>query len=131
MSKLPMKKAREPITPMKIVNDLWAARTSLALAAAVDLDIFTLIAQGNKTPADIAKALRAPKRGVERLVDSLVAIGYVTKRGAQLGLTPLADTFLVRTKSLFIGQWRMRLEFPCRAGCNWQRSSEAANRCLP
>jgi len=98
-----MKKAREPITPMKIVNDLWAARVSLALAAAVDLDIFTLIAQGNKTAADIAKALRAPKRGVERLVDSLVAIGYVTKRGAQLGLTPVADTFLVRTKPSFIG----------------------------
>jgi 3-hydroxy-5-methyl-1-naphthoate 3-O-methyltransferase len=103
MSKPHMKKAREPITPMKIVNDLWAARVSFALAAAVDLDIFTLIAQGNKTAADIAKALRAPERGVERLVDSLVAIGYLTKRGVQLGLTPVADTFLVRTKPSFIG----------------------------
>jgi hypothetical protein len=43
MSKTQMKKAREPITPMKILNDLWAARVSLTLAAAVDLDIFTLI----------------------------------------------------------------------------------------
>src|SRR5262245_16190833 len=103
MSKPPMKKAREQITPMKIVNDLWAVRVSLALATAVDLDIFTLIAQGNKTAPDIAKALHAPKRGVERVLDCLVAIGYLTKRGAQLGLTPVADTFLVRTKPSFIG----------------------------
>ena len=103
MSKTQTKKAREPITPMKIVNDLWAARVSLTLAAAVDLDIFTLITQGNKTAADITKALGAPKRGVERLLDSLVAIGYLTKRGAQFGLTPVADTFLVRTKPSFIG----------------------------
>jgi ubiquinone/menaquinone biosynthesis C-methylase UbiE len=103
MSKTQTKKAREPITPMKIVNDLWAARVSLTLAAAVDLDIFTLITQGHKTAADITKALGAPKRGVERLLDSLVAIGYLTKRGAQFGLTPVADTFLVRTKPSFIG----------------------------
>ena len=103
MSKTQTKKAREPITPMKIVNDLWAARVSLTLAAAVDLDIFTLITQGNKTAADITRALGAPKRGVERLLDSLVAIGYLTKRGAQFGLTPVADTFLVRTKPSFIG----------------------------
>ena len=103
MSKTQTKKAREPITPMKIVNDLWAARVSLTLAAAVDLDIFTLITQGNKTAADITKALGAPKRGVERLLDSLVATGYLTKRGAQFGLTPVADTFLVRTKPSFIG----------------------------
>jgi hypothetical protein len=41
MSKPQMKKSSEPVTPMKIVNDLWAARISLTLAAAVDLDIFT------------------------------------------------------------------------------------------
>jgi hypothetical protein len=39
MSKPQMKKSSEPVTPMKIINDLWAARISLTLAAAVDLDI--------------------------------------------------------------------------------------------
>jgi Dimerisation domain len=128
MSKTQMKKAGEPITPMKIVNDLWAARVSLTLAAAVDLDIFTLIAQGNKTTADITKALGAAKRGVERLLDSLVAIGYLTKRGAQFGLTPVADTFLVRTKPSFIGPMADETRMTLPGWMHCQTWSEAASR---
>src|SRR5262245_56377769 len=103
MSKPQMKKSTEQVTPMKIVNDLWSARIALTLAAAVDLDIFTVIAQGNRTVPEIAKALRVPKRGLERLLETLVGIGYLTKRGVQFSLTPVADTFLVRTKHTFIG----------------------------
>src|SRR5205814_10615360 len=103
MSKAQMKKANEPVTPMKFMNDLWAARVSLTLIAAIELDVFTNIARGNKTAADIAKVLRAPKRGVERLLDALVGMGYLTKKGSQLGLTPVSETFLVRTKPSFIG----------------------------
>lgn len=91
------------VTPMKFMNDLWAARVSLTLAAAVELDIFTLISQGKKTAATLAKALNAPQRGVERLLDALVAMEYLTKRGNGVALTPVADTFLVSTKHTFIG----------------------------
>ena len=103
MSKAQMKQSSEPVTPMKFINDLWAARVSLTLIAAIELDVFTTIAQGKKTAADVAKAIKAPKRGVDRLLDALVGIGYLTKKGSQLGLTPVADTFLVRTKHTFIG----------------------------
>jgi hypothetical protein len=81
MPKAQMKKSSEPVTPMKIINDLWAARVSLALIAAIDLDLFTAIARGKKTVADLAKALDAPKRGVERLIDALAGMGYLTKKG--------------------------------------------------
>src|SRR5262245_55473042 len=103
MSKPQMKKSKEPLTPMKILNDLWASRVSLTLAAAVELDIFTVIAQGKKTTSDIAKALKVPKRGLERLLDGLVAIGYLGRRGDQFAVTPVADTFLVSTKPTYIG----------------------------
>jgi 3-hydroxy-5-methyl-1-naphthoate 3-O-methyltransferase len=95
--------SKKPVTPMKFVNDLWAARLSLTLIAGTELDVFTVIAQGKKTAVDLAKAINAPKRGLERLLDALVAMGYLTKRGDQFGLTPVADTFLVRTKPSFIG----------------------------
>src|SRR5437764_1164127 len=103
MSKAQMKKSSVPVTPMKFMEDLWAARVSLAVIAAVQLDVFTTIAQGNKTVADIAKALKVPKRGLERLLDALVGVGYLTKRGTQFGLTPVSDTFLVKTKPSYIG----------------------------
>jgi ubiquinone/menaquinone biosynthesis C-methylase UbiE len=104
MSKTQLKKSDEPVSPVKIINDLWAARISLTLIAALDLDIFTTIAQGNRTATEIAKAVGAPKRGVERLLDSLVGIGYLTRRGTQFGLTPVSNAFLVRTKASFIGE---------------------------
>jgi len=72
MSKAQMTKSIEPVTPQKFVNDLWAARVSLTLIAAVELDLFTTIAQGKKTVADIAKAVQAPKRGIERLLDAQI-----------------------------------------------------------
>src|SRR6185295_17442397 len=98
-----MKKPSAPVTPMKFMNDLWSARVALTLIAAIELDVFTTIARGNRTAADVAKAIKAPKRGVERLVDALVGMEYLTKRGTRIGLTPVADTFLVRDKPTFIG----------------------------
>ena len=103
MSKPQTKKSAENISPMKFMNDLWAARISLTLIAGVELDIFTVIAEGNKSVDAVAKAIKSPKRGVERLLDALVGIGYLTKRGTQYGLAPIANTFLVRTKPSFIG----------------------------
>src|ERR1051325_8977454 len=103
MSKAQMKKSSQPLTPMKFLSDLWATRVSLTLIAAVDLDIFSLIAEGKKTVADVAKALNAPKRGIERFLDALVGMDYLTKRGTQYGLTPVSQTFLVRSSATYIG----------------------------
>src|SRR5262249_47044357 len=103
MSKAQMKKSSAQVTPMKFVSDLWSARAALTVMAAVELDVFTAIAEGNKTAAAVAKAIKASKRGVERLLDALAGLGYVTKRGQQIALTPVSDTFLVRTKPSYIG----------------------------
>src|SRR5262249_55715775 len=103
MPKARMKKSRAQVTPMKFVSDLWSARAALTIVAAVELDVFTAIAEGNKTAAAVAKAIKASKRGIEGLLDALVALGYLTKRGEQFSLAPVSDTFLVRTKPSYIG----------------------------
>src|SRR5215475_4027050 len=103
MAKAQAKKSAAAVSPMKFVNDLWAARFSMAMVAAIDLDIFTVIAQGKRTAAEIAKTVKGPQRGVERLLDALVGMEYLTKRGSQYALRPVADTFLVSTKHTFIG----------------------------
>ena len=91
------------VTPQKFFQDLWAARGSLALIAATDLDIFTAIAEGHKTPANIAKAIKGSSRGVERLLNALAGLGYLTKRGSQFGLTPVSDAFLVPARPGYLG----------------------------
>ena len=91
------------VTPQEFFEDLWAARGSLALMAAIDLDVFTAIAEGHKTAGDIAKAVKGSKRGVERLLDSVTGLGYLAKRGSQYGLTPFADACLVRNRPGYLG----------------------------
>ena len=76
-----MKKTREPVTPEKFMEDLWAARRSLALIAAIELDVFSAIAEVKKPSADVARAIKAPRRGVERLLDAMVGLEYLARRG--------------------------------------------------
>jgi 3-hydroxy-5-methyl-1-naphthoate 3-O-methyltransferase len=97
------KKRAARVTPLKLIDDLWAARMALALIAGVDLDVFTTVSKGNKTVSEISKSLSVSSRALERLLDSLACMGYLTKRGTRYGLTPVSDTFLVRTKPSYMG----------------------------
>lgn len=103
MSKAQRERTAEPVTPQKFINDLWAARQSFAVIAAVDLDLFTIIAGGKKTAKDIARAAKASLRGTERLLDAMAAMGYLTKRGTQYRLAPVSAAFLVRNRQPYFG----------------------------
>lgn len=83
--------------------DLWAARRSLALVAAIDLDVFSTIASGKGTAADLAAALKVPRRGLEHLLDALAGMDYLSKKGTLYRLTPPADAFLVRGRPGYVG----------------------------
>jgi ubiquinone/menaquinone biosynthesis C-methylase UbiE/predicted transcriptional regulator len=91
------------VTPQQIIEHLWAARATQALIAGVDLDIFTHIAEGKRTPRKIARAAGANERATERLLNALVALGYLNKNGNNYSLTPVSETFLVRGKQSYMG----------------------------
>lgn len=96
-------KKTEPVTPQKFIEDLWAARNAYTLLAAIELDVFTAIANGKLTAADVARALKTSKTGMERLLDALTALGYLDKKGIQYRLTPASAAFLVRGRETYIG----------------------------
>lgn len=102
------------VTPERIMNDLWRAKGVQALVAGVELRIFTHIANGAKTAKDIAKAARASLRGTEMLLDALVAMEYLDKKGDRYALLPISDTFLVQGKQSYIG------DFAYETRLNWE-----------
>ena len=53
-----------PPNPVQIFNTLQGYQRAFALKAAVDLDLFTVIAKGSRTAAEIAKNCGAAERGV-------------------------------------------------------------------
>lgn len=76
---------------------------SRVLAAGVQLAVFTHIAAGKKTAAEVAQAAQASERGTRMLLDSLVALQLLTRNGPGYELAPLASRFLVHGAPDYIG----------------------------
>lgn len=83
-------------TPERIFNTMIAFQETEALKAAIELDIFTAIADGANTAASLASKTGASERGVRILCDYFTTKEFLTKKGNQYSLTPDSATFLNR-----------------------------------
>src|SRR3981081_980041 len=89
--------------PGLIFATLSAHQRSAALKTAIELDLFTEIARGNRSADAIAKAVSASTRGVRILCDYLVISGFLTKDGKEYSLTLDSATFLDRNSPASCG----------------------------
>jgi SAM-dependent methyltransferase len=94
--------AQQP-TPERFFNAVNAYQQSEAIRTAVELEIFTAIAEGNATAAAIANRCQAAERGVRTLCDFLTIHGFLTKSGTEYGLAPDTAVFLNRQSPAYIG----------------------------
>src|SRR5262245_15722674 len=76
-------KAIEQPTPERFFNALNAHQQTEAMKTAVELDVFTSIAEGNTSPAAIAERCKAAERGVRILCDFLTIHGFLTKENVR------------------------------------------------
>jgi ubiquinone/menaquinone biosynthesis C-methylase UbiE len=73
------------------------------LKAAIELEIFTAIGEGNATAAEIAKRCAASERGTRILCDFLCIMGFLTKVGNRYSLTPDSAMFLDKRSPAYLG----------------------------
>jgi len=92
-----------PPSPVQIFNTVQGYQRAFALKAAVDLDLFTAIAKGSHTAAEVAKNCHAAERGVRILCDALVVMGLLTKNGNTYSLTPDTAFFLDSQSPAYLG----------------------------
>ena len=90
-------------TPERFFNTVNAYQQTEAMKTAIELELFTAIAEGNTTAAMIAKRCQATERGVRILCDFLTIHGFLTKEGAAYGLAPDSALFLNRHSPAYIG----------------------------
>lgn len=95
--------AQSKANPQQIAEDLWGAWRAQALVAAIELELFTHIAAGEHTVEEIARAAKASERGVRRLLDAMVALRYLRKKGSRYALEPVARQFLIRGGEFYVG----------------------------
>jgi SAM-dependent methyltransferase len=90
-------------TPAVIFETLNAYMRTAALKSAIQLDLFTAIGEGNKTPAALAEKCKITERGARILCDYLTISGLLAKTDGSYALTRDSAFFLDRRSPACIG----------------------------
>jgi len=90
-------------SPTLFFQTINAHNQTHALKAAIDLEVFTAIGEGNTTAADIGKRVDAAERGTRILCDFLTMMGMLTKENNRYGLTLDSSVFLDKRSPAYIG----------------------------
>jgi 2-polyprenyl-3-methyl-5-hydroxy-6-metoxy-1,4-benzoquinol methylase len=94
-----------------IVYDLeYGVWKATALYAALELDIFTIIANGTHEAGAIAAKAGCDQRGTQILLDALCSLKLLQKRTGDYLLTRVSESFLVRDKPAYYGEWCLRTQ---------------------
>jgi len=91
------------MTPEEIKNIAAAFQKSRILLSAIELDIFTTLDGHLLTSEDTAKKINADSRGTDRLMNALVASGFLRKTKNKFYNTEHASEFLVKGKPGYMG----------------------------
>lgn len=94
--------AQQP-SPQLFFQTVNAHQRTEALKAAIELEVFTAIGEGNQTAADIAKRTNAAERGMRILCDNLCIMGFLIKSGDQYQLTQDSALFLDKRSPAYLG----------------------------
>ena len=90
-------------SPEHIFNTLNAFQQSAALKTAIELDIFTAIADGTNTAALLAAKTGAAERGVRILCNYLTIHGFLAKSNGRYSLSQESAIFLNRHSPAYMG----------------------------
>ncbi len=90
-------------SPQLFFSAVSAYQLTAVIKAAIELEVFTAIAEGNTSAATIAAQCQTSERGMRILCDTLVIHGFLTKQAGQYGLTPDSAFFLDRRSPAYVG----------------------------
>lgn len=89
--------------PSRIFDVLTAFQQTMAMKGAIELEIFTHIADGAATAAEIGKRCEAAERGVRILCDYLAIQGFLHKVDGRYELTGDSALFLNKRSPAYMG----------------------------
>jgi predicted O-methyltransferase YrrM len=93
------------ISPEKIVRMADSYQSFQVMFTAVKHDIFTVLSEEPKTAEQIAQEIKKDSYIIEKLLNALVSIGLLVKGSRKYSNTALAETFLVKEKPFYQGNY--------------------------
>ena len=94
---------QESPSPESIFDLLNGHQRTATLKAAIDVELFTAIQEGNHGTLVLAKRCQASERGIRMLADTLTMLGLLYKNSTGYHLTPESEKFLVKTSPAYLG----------------------------
>lgn len=101
--------AQQP-SPALFFQTMNAHQRTEALKAGIELEVFSAIAEGNTTAAEIAKRCQTSEKGMRVLCDYLTIMQFLTKQNDHYALTLDSSVFLDKRSPAYLGG---ALEFMC------------------
>lgn len=89
--------------PSLLFSTLNAYQQTAALKGAIQLDLFTAIAEGNATVPALAARIQASEKGTRVLCDYLTIHGFLAKENGRYANTPESAAFLDRRSASYMG----------------------------
>jgi ubiquinone/menaquinone biosynthesis C-methylase UbiE len=90
-------------TPQLFFQTINSYQRTEALKAAIELEVFTAIGEGNSAVPEIAKRCRTSERGMRILCDYLCIMGFLAKDGGRYSLTQDSAVFLDKHSPAYLG----------------------------
>lgn len=93
----------EPLNPEKILQTglaFWASKT---LLSAIEMGVFTELSHGPESFDALSGRVGLHPRAARDFLDTLVALGFLTRNGDVYANTPETDLFLDRKKPSYVG----------------------------
>jgi SAM-dependent methyltransferase len=115
----------KPAELLKLSGSYWETCT---LHAAVKLDIFTQLADGSCTVTELSDELELDARGLSMLLDALVALQLLEKRGDKYSIPKSVAPFLDRNSPDYLGHIIMHHHHLLEG---WSRLDEAVRSGAP
>ncbi len=101
--------------PARFFRCMTAFQKGAALKAALELDLFTVLAETSQTPESLALRMQASARGIRILCDYLTIEGFLIKENGRYSATHDSATFLNRKSPAYIGSAAFFLGHPMLA----------------
>src|SRR5215218_4024046 len=95
--------ARMP-SPSLFFDTVNSYQKTAAIKAAIELDLFTALADSPATADELASRCNATARGIRIMADYLTILGFLEKQNEQYQLTPDSAAFLSRRSPQYAGR---------------------------
>jgi SAM-dependent methyltransferase len=121
-----MNRVAEPYLRVShVVHGFAAARV---LHVAVELDVFTKLANEGKTAAQLSTLLHVHTGALERLLNALTSMGFLRKEAERFHDTPISHTYLSRTGPKYLGHL---IQHHAQSWNEWGQLTEAVRTGRP